>query len=1096
MAELMEHVQALADDIGPRPVSTEEEHQASLYVAQKLQDAGLEVSLDEFMTPTGVRWPYALSFLLVICGTVLSGFGKFVPGLSTTFFAIGLLLVAASMVFYFTERMGRPILSKALTRGVSQNVVARYVPSSVARERRRRKVIVVAHVDTVRAQPEACPALVNIMPVLKKAIYYCMIAMAVLFVVRMLPLPWPDNVDFGLWIVSLVIAVFLFVCTVCIVVNRFMPYVSGANDNASSLAVLIGLARRLLDPAERERYAKGNAADEAAEPVYDENGEEIPVETFLPEQEAGSFDASEFEPVIHGPQEAAAADVIPQGAQVTYEQDALAPVMGETVAFPALGASDQAAADVDGVDAADTPAATQSAQDVPLGGAWPKPAVTAGDEREAASSAPVQEPAVAPVPVAAPVAVSAPAAASKLEAKGLPSWYTAAKAKAAATEANAEEQEAGAAQEGVRSQYANMPTTREQARAMQAKRQAASAPQDSDDEDKAMIEAIQNRSVDDLLVDLGVDPQEIPAGQDNAPASAVPATESAVAADAQAPAVPEQPEASAVDADASVALATPEAEPAVESARDNVISIAAFKGELADASIDDIDPDSMAGTQDADEEPVEGAVGRLGLTGRIPVIADDAASNSFATYAAVDSGDAFPAGEQEGIGIADSGEGVFGADALDGQQEESQQSQGAGLAAGLTGSFKALQARRDQAKAAKAAAKAAQPKRNAKPTARRVSDDFEPTKVGGRHADAADMLASSRQAAAVSSTYQDTIQAAPQTTQAFDPFAPKGDPAANASLINPSVSTSFPAVSPALSAEFPAARDMGANAAVSPSATSSFPSLTGSFPSLTGSFASVSNDFDQPGYDEFNDSDLEAFNGFAPDVNVHIDAPASRMHGFMDKVGGIFGKFGKKNKEEELGFEDGWNDDDNGWKGGAYFDEDLAADSHAAVRARAAQIRESVVSMTENDLLDKEVWFVALGASSAGNRGMRNFLELHKSDLRGALIVNLEGIGAGDICFVDYEGLNKTRRSDRRLQSLVRKSSKELDGVEMSAERLDWRDTDATPAMEAGCRAMTIMGFDGVAPTGWHWTSDYTGIVEEEKLEYVTGVLMKMIENS
>ena len=66
----------------------------------------------------------------------------------------------------------------------------------------------------------------------------------------------------------------------------------------------------------------------------------------------------------------------------------------------------------------------------------------------------------------------------------------------------------------------------------------------------------------------------------------------------------------------------------------------------------------------------------------------------------------------------------------------------------------------------------------------------------------------------------------------------------------------------------------------------------------------------------------------------------------------------------------------------------------------------------------------------------------------------------------------------------------------MSAERLNWRDTDATPALEAGMRAMTIMGFDGVAPTGWHWTTDYTGIVEEEKLEYVTSVLMKMIENS
>ena len=99
MAELMEHVQVLTDEIGPRPVSTEEEHQASLYVAQNLQDAGLEVNIDEFATPTGVRWPYALSFALVILGTVLSGLGKFVPGLSTTFFALGLLLVAAALVF-------------------------------------------------------------------------------------------------------------------------------------------------------------------------------------------------------------------------------------------------------------------------------------------------------------------------------------------------------------------------------------------------------------------------------------------------------------------------------------------------------------------------------------------------------------------------------------------------------------------------------------------------------------------------------------------------------------------------------------------------------------------------------------------------------------------------------------------------------------------------------------------------------------------------------------------------------------------------------------------------------------------------------------
>lgn len=1060
MAELMEHVQALAEEIGPRPVSTEEEHQASLYVAQNLQEAGLEVDIDEFATPTGVRWPYALSFLLVMLGTVLSGLGKFVPGLSTTFYAIGLLFVVASVVFYFTEYLGRPILSKALTRGVSQNVVARYVPSSVARERRRRKVIVVAHVDTVRAQPEAMPALVNVMPILKKSIYYCMIAMAAIFVVRMLPFPWPDTVDFVLWIISLVIGAFLLVCALCIVVNRFMPYVSGANDNASSLAVLIGLARRLLDPSERERYAK-EGGEESSEVLYDENGEEIPVETFQPTQDGGSFDADAIEPVIHGEGEAVAAGVIPEGAQIDYVDAAFDAntVSDKTIAFPAAGVAAEEAA----------PAAVT--EEAPLGGAWPtrEEAIDFQEaEREAEAVAVPVAPAPAPIPE--PVAT------------GLPSWYTTAKRKAAAAEAVAEEQNA-ASEPGVRSQYAGMPATREQARALQARRQEESAVEEpvKDEQSKAMMEAIQNRSVDDILVDLGVDPEDMPASSEPASAPAQPE-----AAPAELPAYAEQMKAVFESAEAEGAEPVeaapafePEPEPIPEPApvHDNVISLAAFKGELAQANVDDLDPE-LTGSFDSDDV-IEGlGDNRLGLTGRIPVIGDDdAASSAFATYAAIDSGDAFYAEDAaEANDFSDEEEPV-----------EETEHHDAGLAAGLTGSFKALQARRAAAKEARAA----QPKRNVKPTARRVSDDFEPTKIGDRHADATDMLAESRQAAAVASVYQDTIQAAPHQTQAFDPFAPKGDPAANASLMSPSASTSFPAVNPALSAEFPTVSDSGLSSiSVNPGATSSFPSLTGTFPSV------AAGAFEQPSADDFDDSKLEAFNGFAPDMDVHIDAPAGRMHGFMDKVGGFFGKFGGKKKSDDQGFEEGWNDEDNGWKGGGYFDENLAADSHAAVRARAAQIRESVVSMTENDLLDKEVWFVALGASGAGNRGMKNFLELHKSELRGSLIINLEGVGAGDICFVDYEGLSKTRRSDRRLQSLVRKASKELDGTEMSAERLDWRDTDATPAMAAGCRAMTIMGFDGVAPMGWHWTNDYTGIVEEEKLEYVTGVLMKMIESS
>ena len=129
---------------------------------------------------------------------------------------------------------------------------------------------------------------------------------------------------------------------------------------------------------------------------------------------------------------------------------------------------------------------------------------------------------------------------------------------------------------------------------------------------------------------------------------------------------------------------------------------------------------------------------------------------------------------------------------------------------------------------------------------------------------------------------------------------------------------------------------------------------------------------------------------------------------------------------------------------------------------------------------------------------MKNFLDLHSSELRGSLIINLEAVGAGTICFVDQEGTGHVRRADRRLMNLVKKASKSIKGKEMKSKKLDWRNTDATPAMANGMRALTIMGFadNGVAPVEWHCAGDTASIVEEDKLEYMSRLLLKVIENS
>ncbi len=51
-----------------------------------------------------------------------------------------------------------------------------------------------------------------------------------------------------------------------------------------------------------------------------------------------------------------------------------------------------------------------------------------------------------------------------------------------------------------------------------------------------------------------------------------------------------------------------------------------------------------------------------------------------------------------------------------------------------------------------------------------------------------------------------------------------------------------------------------------------------------------------------------------------------------------------------------------------------------------------------------EVWFVALGSELAGNAGMNAFIEQHADDLKGAIVVELDGLGAGDLTLIEREG--------------------------------------------------------------------------------------------
>jgi len=236
-----------------------------------------------------------------------------------------------------------------------------------------------------------------------------------------------------------------------------------------------------------------------------------------------------------------------------------------------------------------------------------------------------------------------------------------------------------------------------------------------------------------------------------------------------------------------------------------------------------------------------------------------------------------------------------------------------------------------------------------------------------------------------------------------------------------------------------------------------------------------------------------------------IDIPESRGRRLMDNMNDFFHR-GKKHEQQQsasawLGVDDDYNatragrdigswdnfDEDDQWKGGASVYPGMEAEEYD-------EVREEVGTRARRDLLGKEVWFVALGASSADHAGMKDLLAEHDRDLRGAIIINLECVGAGEICYLEREGLGKGYQSDYRMQTLIRKLSRETEGT-VEIETLDWTTTDATPAMAAGQRAITLMGFDRKAPVAWRQKTDRSDIIEPSRLALTRELVTKMVLN-
>ena len=242
MPDIKEHIAYLSQEIGARPAGTEEEQQAALYITEQFQkEAGLPANIEDF---NGVGDPHLPSMICCGAAVVLALLSLIVPVLSI----IGVIGCLAAASLFAAEYLDKPIISKLLGKGVSQNVVAKYAPaaSEDGEGARRRKVILVARYDTGKVRAELAGPTAQVMPLVGKISFGAMVALPVLLLIKGVALGSSEGALTTIFTLLTVIAMLLTAIPLALgALHQTAAYNEGANCNASGVAALLELARRI-----------------------------------------------------------------------------------------------------------------------------------------------------------------------------------------------------------------------------------------------------------------------------------------------------------------------------------------------------------------------------------------------------------------------------------------------------------------------------------------------------------------------------------------------------------------------------------------------------------------------------------------------------------------------------------------------------------------------------------------------------------------------------------------------------------------------------------------------------------------------------------
>lgn len=1029
MANTQNYINHLLQNTGITPACSEEERLAAEDIAQIFRNHGFDPEVQEFNAPAPSRMAFAVTGILAFSGALLMGIGGGI-GL------VGTLLAIVGAVLYVLERTGRPVISRLGKTGVSQNVIAYHKASGPLASPRNRPVVVVAHYDSPRAELLAREPYAPYRALIAKLLPIATIAPAAIAILRILPLPGALKVL--LWIVAILASLVALANAANIISNRFvLPYTSGSVCNKSSVAAMLGVMDNVAP------YQGDN-----------EFPDDIPFDTYFGEQKRRAEEmaraAAEY---------AAAQQQNDYGNTIEYEEPAYTE---DEYGQPVAPEGEQGEAfdeQIDGFEGA-------SADETLIGVIAPESQV---------QDIPAEEPVA---DESAAESAEEPVAAEQAEPE--PKLY--------------------------RNAAGNIRFGSDAIRALGMLPESCTLDYE-EGEEPTFEPAPQPDPV------VAAQPDEANAVETEADAET--AIDHAAGLDVMAPApAPEELDNTEDDYDAypqrvsyesdtdfsaELPVTTPHAD--IASAFSSIGASAShfFKGafEKGKKLVDDFEEKRAAAREAAEREA---AAQQQAAEAERERAAQEFEQNDAEQPVSVDVADATTSFEAPQPSPAD----VAGETAT----FETQQP------VDSTVSFDATMTFEKQGTAI------------AEPLSAPVEDEpAAPDTVEDQSvAEQVAADSSEQEPEPVAPEAPQADESRPYSTQIFTMPAPS-DPGATVANAAPSQAETVDALMAQISSQASPRPNM--NVPDPASAPAPMPSASPlasvpdpSMPSMQqANVASRTSLFDLPDPSAQVNDPFATAQGPEPtsapvvppmpvssDVQPleTISAPAAPAA--KPQKRGLGGLFGRKKKNEQdsmsdwLGVEDDYDakksgrgigswdnfeDDDDGWKGGATSSDGASAEDMLA----------AVASMGDDELLGHDIWFVATGASDCDGAGMKAFLAAHRDKLRGVFFINLESIGAGRLSVVTVEGEQQLLKGDRRIMNLVNKVCKSFH-VDCGAFEMPYAKTDAYAALEASRRALTIAGVDGPRLACAHTEDDLPYNVNPTNIATVSEVVTEVIRRS